>query len=225
MKTTVKTENSVIKGAVSLTISAILVKIIGLIYKIPLSYILSDEGMGYFNSAYTVYTFFYLICTAGIPKAIAIIVGENGNESCERREEIYKSAVFVFLGLGLIVTVLFILFSKYFSIGIGNSSAYFTMISVAPSILFVCLAGVIRGYFNGILKLFPIAVSEIISSIFKLFLGILLVFIGKRLDFSLPVLSALAIFGTTVGAFLGFMYLYLCKKREERKSKVKIKQQ
>ena len=54
-----------IGGALSLTVSAVVVKIIGLIYKIPISSILGDEGMGYFNSAYTVYAFFYLLCTAG----------------------------------------------------------------------------------------------------------------------------------------------------------------
>ena len=64
---------SIVRGALSLTVSALIVKIVGLIYKVPLSYILSDEGMGYFNSAYTVYTFFYIICTAGVPKAISII--------------------------------------------------------------------------------------------------------------------------------------------------------
>ena len=68
--------NNVIKGALSLTISTLIVKFLGLIYKVPLSYILSDEGMGYFNSAYTVYTFFYIICTAGVPKAISILTAK-----------------------------------------------------------------------------------------------------------------------------------------------------
>ena len=67
-----KYKGGMIRGAIWLTISGLVVKFLGLIYKIPLSYILSDEGMGYFNSAYTVYTFFYLICSAGIPKAISI---------------------------------------------------------------------------------------------------------------------------------------------------------
>ena len=66
--------NTLISGAAWLALSTIILKIIGLIYKIPLSYMLGDEGMGYFNSAYTVYVFFYVIGTAGIPKAISILV-------------------------------------------------------------------------------------------------------------------------------------------------------
>ena len=75
-----KEKNKLISGALILTVSGIIVKFLGFIYKIPLSYILSDEGMGYFNSAYTVYTFFYIVCTAGVPKAISILVAEAESE-------------------------------------------------------------------------------------------------------------------------------------------------
>ena len=66
----------VVGGALSLTLSNLTVKILGLIYKIPLSYLLTDEGMGYFNSAYTVFGLFYLLCTAGVPKGVMILCSE-----------------------------------------------------------------------------------------------------------------------------------------------------
>ena len=68
-----KNTKKLLSGAAWLGLSAILLKIIGLVYKIPMSYLLGDEGMGYFNSAYTVYTFFYIIGSAGIPKAVSIL--------------------------------------------------------------------------------------------------------------------------------------------------------
>ena len=58
-------------GAIWLTVSALILKAIGLVYTVPLSYMIGDEGMGYFNSAYTIYTLFYIISTAGIPKSIS----------------------------------------------------------------------------------------------------------------------------------------------------------
>ena len=72
--------DSFISGTLWLTLSAIILKLIGLIYKIPLSYLLGDEGMGYFNSAYTIYTFFYILGSAGIPKSISIITAKNEAE-------------------------------------------------------------------------------------------------------------------------------------------------
>jgi stage V sporulation protein B len=68
--------NVILGGTLSLTLSTIIVKILGLIYKIPLATILGDEGMGYFNSGYTVYSFFYLLCTAGVPKSVMILVSK-----------------------------------------------------------------------------------------------------------------------------------------------------
>ena len=51
-------DKNILTGALTLAISVIIVKVIGFVYKLPLSYILGDEGMGYFNTAYTVFTFF-----------------------------------------------------------------------------------------------------------------------------------------------------------------------
>ena len=61
------------KDAFILTVSTLLTKLIGVFFKIPLSYILGDEGLGYFNTAYSIYVFFYALCTAGVPKAITLL--------------------------------------------------------------------------------------------------------------------------------------------------------
>ena len=73
-----------VSGAVSLTVSVIAVKIISYFYKVPLSYLLGDEGMGYFNSAYTVFAFFYMLCSGGIPRAVSIVVAEMSVSSAAR---------------------------------------------------------------------------------------------------------------------------------------------
>ena len=73
-------EKQFFSGVVVLALSTFIVKIIGLFYKIPMMAYLGAEGMGYFNSAYTVYTFFYIIGSAGIPKAVSILCAKV-NES------------------------------------------------------------------------------------------------------------------------------------------------
>ena len=69
--------SGLIGGTLSLTASAVIVKLIGLFYKIPIASFLGDEGMGYFNSAYDIYSLFFVIATTGIPVAISILVSEN----------------------------------------------------------------------------------------------------------------------------------------------------
>ena len=75
-----KKKNLIFESALSLTISALIVKILGVVYKVPLSYMLDDRGMGYFNTAYGIYSMFYILSSSGIPKATTCInnLKQNG---------------------------------------------------------------------------------------------------------------------------------------------------
>ncbi len=195
-------------GAASLTIAAIAVKILGLIYKIPLARILGDEGMGYFNSAYTVYSFFYLLATAGVPKAISIMTAECAARGLSGTEEkICRVALRTFFLAGMAVTALFLLLARPLGVLVGNRDAAPTMMSVAPSLLFIALGGVLRGVLAGHSRLFPIAMSETVSGVGKLAFGLLFALVAKGRGMSLPWISAFSIFGITVGSFLGFLVL------------------
>ena len=102
--------NSVVRGAVAMTVAALLVKVIGVVYKIPLSYMLGEEGMGYFNSAYTVYGFFYIVCASGAPKAITMIIARIDNEQQEASATtICRKLLYVFSIIGLCMTALLLL--------------------------------------------------------------------------------------------------------------------
>ena len=73
----VKGNNAFLKGTISISISVIITKILGVLFKVPLSYVLGDNGMGYFNSAYAIYGFFYILCTAGVPKSMMLVLSEQ----------------------------------------------------------------------------------------------------------------------------------------------------
>lgn len=215
MRRTENLEKRIINGVFLLSISAIAVKLLGLIYKIPLSYILSDEGMGYFNSAYTVYTFFYVVCTAGVPKAISILVSRSEAEGdSDKTAKIYKTAFSLFLGIGIIASVVLLLFSTSFAEVLKNSKSALSMMLIAPSVMFVCATGVMRGYFSGILKMLPIALSEIISGIGRLIFGLLFAYIGYILDMPAYMISALTVLGTTLASVISYLVLWIFIKKQ-----------
>ncbi len=211
-------DKKLIGGALSLTASGLIVKFLGLIYKIPLSYMLSDEGMSYFNSAYTVYAFFFVICTAGIPKAVSILVAEADSVGADS-EKIYKGAFRFFLACGFVLSALFAFFAGEISSFIGSGESRYSMLSVAPSIFFVCAAGVLRGYFNGKLDFLCIAFSELISGGARLVFGLSFAFIAYKIGMPLFYSSALTMLGTTIGSFLGFVYL-MSKKKSKTENKL-----
>lgn len=197
-----------LKGTISLSISVIVTKILGVAFKVPLSYVVGDEGMGYFNTAYAIYGFFYILCTAGVPKSLTILLRGRSGESCEYDNRfILKCGLRLFTKIGLFATLLNIVCAPAFAKFIGNTNAVLSIILIAPSILFVSLGGVLRGYLNSYEKLIPIAVSQLLEGASKLALGLLFAFIGVRMSAPIYVVSALAISGITVGSALSFAYM------------------
>ena len=187
-------KNGIIDGAISLTLSTMVVKVLGLIYKIPLSHLLSDEGMGYFNSAYTVFALFYLLCTSGVPKAVMIIITEykeRGNYIDTKR--IVNLAMKAFFILGAVFS--FILFAFAFPIAeiIGNRNSAYTMMLIAPSIVFLSLGGVIRGALSVEMRMTEVSIAGIIEGVSRLVLGLVFAAIATRLLLPIKIVSALTI--------------------------------
>ena len=204
---------SAISGAFSLTVSAIIVKLLGVIYKIPLAGFLGEEGMGYFNSAYTVYSLFYILCTAGVPKAVMILVCKAREEqNTELSKKIVITGMKSFGLLGVLATAVLIIFSDPLATLVGNSNSAQTMLAVAPSVLFISIAGVLRGYMSADMRFGEIAVSQIIEGAGKLVLGLLFAIGATKKGLPLPIISALTILGVSFGAMFGLFYLLACAK-------------
>ncbi len=213
-------ERQIINGALLLTVSMILVKCFGLIYKIPLSYILSDEGMGYFNTAYSVYTFFYVISTAGVPKAISILTASNDESEADK---ISLTAFKLFFCIGIALSFIFIIISAPISSALGSRGAHLSMLGIAPSIAFVSASGALRGYFNGKLRLLPIATAELIGAVSKLVFGLIFAVIGKNAGLEIYEIAAFSITGITLGTFFGFLYLFfLMKPNAKNKTRKRV---
>lgn len=212
--------DSFIKGTLSLSLAVILTKILGVLFKVPLSYVLGDSGMGFFNTAYVIYGFFYILCTAGVPKSITLVLSEEralvGNSDSDY--EVLRRGLSLFFKIGLFVSLLNIILAPALARLVGNTKACLSIIAVSPSILFVSLSGVLRGYLNSKERLSQIAVSQLIESIIKLVFGLLLAFIGVKARADLYVISSLCIFGITLGSFVSFLYMFVKAKNEKQKN-------
>lgn len=211
--------NEFVKGAFALTLSVFIVKLIGYLYKLPLSRILGDEGMGYFNSAYAVFSFFYMLSLGGVPRAVAICVTEARvkNGYAEARK-ILNISFKIFLSVGVVFAILLMAFSGFFSRIIGNSTARLSLFCIAPSLAFVSAAGVLRGYLNGIGRVNDVAIAEILDGVSKFITGLALALFASRRNESAPIVSAYTVLGVSIGALIGAAFMFVCakiKKTEE----------
>ena len=202
-----ETSIGIYKDAFLLTLSTLLTKVIGVFFKIPLSYILTDEGLGYFNTAYSVYVFFYVLCTAGIPKAITLIITREREDSL-RNLAIIKKALSMFLLIGILACVLLAGASPYIGRLVKNERVFIPLLFIAPSLAFVSVGGVIRGYLAAVNKLSCIAISQIIEATLKLILGLGMSMYAVKLSLPLYYISGFAILGVSLGSITSCLYLY-----------------
>lgn len=197
-------------GVLILTVANLLVKVIGLFYKIPLHNLLGDVGMGHFNSAYKIYTAFYLVSTGGLPVAVSLMVSRaraKGNK--EEVKNIFRSAVSLFAVIGLIGTAIMAIGAKGFAWMLGDEYAYICILAIAPTLFFICICSAIRGYFQGYQNMLPTAISEVLESLGKFLLGILFATYAMNKGYSLSVVAAYALLGLTLGVFAGTAYIVL----------------
>ncbi len=196
------------KGALILIIANALVKVIGAVFKIPLTYVLGEEGMGLFSSSYNMYAWMFVVATAGFPVAISRMVSESrakGNHTEVKR--ILRGSLILMTVIGTIGTAVLYFGAGPFSALMKNPDARMGIASVAPALFFVSVMSVFRGYFQGKQDMMPTALSEVVEALGKLVAGFALAWL--LLPKGLPHASAGAVSGVTVGAFLGAFLLII----------------
>lgn len=207
------TGKKLFSGTAVLTVSAVLTKIIGLLYKIPILKYVGVEGMAYFLAANHVYVFLFVIATSGLPVAVSVLVSgavASGDRSYVRK--IYKTALFVFVIVGTVCTMAMLMGAQRISELISIPRARYCMIALAPAVLMGCISGAVRGYFQGHQIMLHTAVSQMIESIGKLALGLVgAVYASSHISDD-EIVASFAVFGITVGSGLSMIYLVLVKR-------------
>lgn len=199
-----------LSGVAILAISTFIVKIIGMLYKIPMMELLGAEGMGYFNSAYEIYSLFFVISTTGIPVAISILVSENkASKKYSNIKKIYKISLIILGLIGAIGTLILALFFEKAAALINNEQASMCIIAISPTLLMICLSSAMRGYFQGNEIMIPTAVSQVIEALGKLLLGLGFATIAIKNGYEVPKVAAFAILGITIGVAASLLYLAL----------------
>ena len=195
---------------VFLTASNIIVKFAGLLFKIPMTALIGEEGMGYFNSAYTLFTWFYMISTAGLPAASAMMISRA--RACGRYHEtrrIFRLSLAIFLGLGIVTSSAMIFGAEFFARLMKVERSAPAIIAIAPTLFFICQSAALRGYFQGCGELRPHAMSQTAEALGKLALGVALAKYAAGKGYSPELTAAWAAVGLTIGIAAGMLVLYL----------------
>lgn len=198
-------KNLLLKNAITVSIGGFMAKVLGAVYRIPLTNILGSEGMGLYQMVFPLYCVLLTISSTGLPSSISKIISE-GNSA----ETVLKKSKKFFGLIGFFGTLFMCLFSGFISRIQGNVNAWGGYVALAPAVFFVSLISCLRGFFQGTENMRPTATSQIVEQVVKLILGLVFSLLFKENIFLSVTMSVAAV---SVSEAVAFMYLTIEKNK------------
>lgn len=205
-------KESFMQGVLALMVSQVLIKFLGFAYKWYLTNKdgFGDEGNAIYSAGFQIYALLLSISSIGVPNAVSKLVAERlslGDTKGAHR--IFKIAFATFGVIGLVGTLLLLCGAGTFANTMGIPEAEMTLVALSPSIFFVSIMSVIRGFFNGRSKIKVTANSQTLEQVFKTVLTIIVVEIVAVLSgTNTTLMAAGANLATTLATVASFLYLF-----------------
>lgn len=211
--------NMVVQGSV-LAVASMIARIIGMLYRIPLTNIIGDEGNGYYSCAYEVYSLMLLISSYSLPTAVAKMVSERlARGEVKNARRVYREAMVFAVVVGFIAGFIVFVGADWIAGDLmRNPLSAIALRVMGPTVLIVAIMGVFRGYFQGMGTMMPTAISQILEQLVNAVVSVAAAYYlfryGKTIgdilyqeDYGAAYGAAGGTLGTGVGAFAGLLFL------------------
>jgi len=153
-----------------------------------------------------------MVSTAGLPTAISILISDSrANRQIKQVKRIYRIAMLLFIVIGIISTMIMFFGSGIMSKAIGAEPTKYSIMAIAPTLLFICISSALRGYFQGYQQMIPTAISQFLEAACKLGVGIAFALYAKNLGYGVHIQAAYATVGLTTGALAGMLCMVIAK--------------
>ena len=195
-----------LKGTLILTVSSIVVKVIGALNWVILSRIMGGEGIGLYQMGFPIYLMAITVSSAGIPVAISIVTAEKvAREDYGGARRVFQVSLRMLFVTGLAFSLVLLLGAGWLVKLLPDPRAYYSIIALAPAVFFVTFLSSFRGYFQGWQIMTPTACSEITEQLVRV--ATMIIFSYLLLPYGLTYAAAGASMGAGAGAFCGLLVL------------------
>lgn len=244
-----KNRKSFAENTIILFISMIISKAVGALFKIPLTNIIGGVGMGYYSTAYSLFTPIFAVTAAGIPTVIVKVIANNiAASNYSNAKKVLWTALFTFGTAGFAGTLLIILLAVPFADYAAQSpESAWAIFAIAPSVFICCISSVLKGYYEGLCNMAPTAVSQVVEAVSRAVFGLGLAYLilnygvdcynagepvfgaaaetlDRAVDATLPFAAAGAIAAVTISELCGMLVLAvrhrLCKDCFEQEKSI-----
>lgn len=235
--------NFLVQGSI-LAVASIISRIIGLVYRIPMTNIIGDVGNGYYSTAFDVYNVVLIISAYSLPQAVSKTVSAKvAKGQYKSVYQVLKGALLFALIVGMAASLVVFFGAGYFTGKLLKTPySVFALKVLGPALVVVAILGVLRGFFQGLGTMMPSAVSQVIEQIVNAVVSIWAAYVlfhyGTRIGAVLgdaehygPAYGAMGgTLGTNLGSvaallfmlFVFFVYMRVFKKRMRREKDVAV---
>ncbi len=210
-----KGKSAFIKGAITIAFGGFVAKIIGAVYRIPLTNLIGGRGIGLYQLVYPVYCLLLTVSATGIPSSIAKLTAEKVGKK-QSTLPVFRTAMKLFLLIGLVGSALMALIAPVLSKAQGSESVTGGYYALAPSVFLVSAISVFRGWFQGKNKMFPTALSEIVEQLVKVGFGLFFAYTYRNAIEKAVVFLLLSV---SISELVALLVMWLLYKRTKNKEK------
>ncbi len=210
-----KKTKSIIGGMTVLGLSGVICKVVGVLYTIPLTWMIGTKGLGLYQAVFPTYNLLLTISSAGLPVAVSRMVAARlAKDDPRGAKQVFKTAALLLAALGCIATLFMLVGSGYLANSVVDQpDSKIGFLVIAPCVAIVCVLSAFRGFMQGQQDMTPTAISQLIEQVGKVALALPLAYLGNRQSIALG--AAGALLGTTIveAAALVYMMVLYMKRR------------
>ena len=164
--------NFLMQGSI-LAVASLVSRVIGLLYRVPLTNILGNQGNSFYSCAYEIYSMMLLISSYSLPLAVSKVVSAYRSKG-ERKNafRVFRCALVFAMISGFLATIIIFIGAGAFTKMMSTPLSIYALKVLAPGLFIVAVLGVMRGFFQGFGTMVPSAISQIIEQIINAIMSV-----------------------------------------------------
>lgn len=203
---------SIIGGMTVLGLAGVICKLVGVLYSIPLTWMIGTQGLGVYNAVFPAYNLLLTISSAGLPVAVSRLVARSlAKDDPSGAKNVFKTALLLLLAVGSVATIIMLAGSGLLAAASDQPSSRIGFQMIAPCVVIVCVLSAFRGFMQGQQNMVPTAISQLIEQVGKVFLALPMAYFGSKLGIEYG--AAGALLGTTIVEGVALLYMVILYMR------------
>lgn len=199
---------SIIGGVTVLGLSGVICKLVGVLYSIPLTWMIGTDGLGIYQAVFPAYNLLLTISSAGLPVAVSRLVARSlAKDDPRNAKQVFRTALLLLAVLGSIATIAMLAGSGLLAAASDQPSSRLGFQVIAPCVLIVCVLSAFRGFMQGQQNMTPTAISQLIEQVGKVFLALPMAYWGSQHGIAYG--AAGALLGTTIVEAFALIYMMI----------------